>query len=151
MLKTCFKREESKYFIYRDWKNFNDINFRVNLQNKLEECPKHYKNFEKTFVNVLDAHTPRHTKVLRGNHKSYVDKNFHKAIMKPSKLKNKANRFKLQSDIIKYKKQRNLVVKLNRDLKLRYFNNIETTKNSKLFGMSASPTCPENVLIVTLR
>ena len=33
--------------------------------------------------------------------------------MKRSKLKNKANRTKLQDDIAKYKKQQNLVVKLN--------------------------------------
>ena len=91
MLKTCFKREESKIFIYRDYKNFNDTDFRMDLENKLEECPKHYENFEKTFVNVLDAHAPRKTKVLRGNHKPHVDKNLRKAIMKRSKLKNKAN------------------------------------------------------------
>ena len=112
MLKICFKREESKNFIYRDYKNFNDADFRMDLENKLEECPKHYENFEKTFVNVLDAHAPRKTKVLRGNQKPHVDKNLRKAIMKRSKLKNKANRTKLQDDIAKYKKQQNLVVKL---------------------------------------
>ena len=127
------------------------MNFRTDLENKLEECPKHYENFEKTFVNVLDAHAPRKTKVLRGNHKPHVDKNLRKAIMKRSKLKNTANRTKLQEDIAKYKKQRNLVVKLNRDSKLRYFDNIETSKNENLFGMSVSPTLPTNMLIVTLR
>ena len=61
MSQTCFKREESKRFIYRDYKNFNDIDFRMDLENKLEKCPKHYKNFEKTFVSVSDAHAPRKT------------------------------------------------------------------------------------------
>ena len=75
-----------------------------NLENKLEKCPKHYKNFEKTFVNVLDAHAPRKTKVLRGNHKPHVDKNLRKTIMRCSKLKNKANRTKRLDDITKYKK-----------------------------------------------
>ena len=102
MLKTRFKREESKHFIYRDHKNFNDMNFRKDLENKLEECPKHYENFETTFVNVLDAHAPRKTKVLGANHKPHVDKNLRKAIMKRSKFKNKANRSKLQEDIAKY-------------------------------------------------
>ena len=41
------------------------------------------------FVNVLDAHAPRKTKVLRGNQKSHVDKNLRKAIMRRSKLKKK--------------------------------------------------------------
>ena len=84
MLKTCFKREESKIFIYRDYKNFDNTGFRMDLENKLEEC---LKNFEKTFVNVLDAHAPRKTKVLHGNQKPHVDKNLRKAIMKRSKLK----------------------------------------------------------------
>ena len=139
MLKTCFKREESKIFIYRDYKNFNDTDFRMDLENKLEECPKHYENFEKTFVNVLDAHAPRKTKVLRGNQKPHVDKNLRKAIMKRSKLKNKANRTKLQDDIAKYKKQQNLVVKLIRDLKLRYFGNIQISKNSEPFWNECKP------------
>ena len=95
--------------------------------------PKTLRKFEKTFVNVLNAHARRKTKVLRSNHKPHVDKNLHKAIMKHSKVKNKANRTKLQDDIAKYKKQQNLVVKLNRDSKLRYFDNIEITQNSKPF------------------
>ena len=41
MLKTRFKREESKHFIYRDYKNFNDMNFRKDLESKLEQYPKH--------------------------------------------------------------------------------------------------------------
>ena len=125
MLKTCFKREESKHLIYRDYKNFNDINIRMDLENKLQECPKHYENFEKVFAIVLDAHAPRKTKILRGNHKPHVDKNLRKAITKRSKLKNKVNRTKLQDDIAKIGK-RKLVVKLNGDSKLRYFDNIET-------------------------
>ena len=139
MLKTCFKREESKHFIYRDYKNFNDTDFRMDLGDKLEKCPKHYENVEKTFVNVSDAHAPRKTKVLHGNHKPHVDKNLRKAIMKRSKLKNKANRTKLQNDIAKYKKLRNLVVKLNRDSKLRFFDNIEISKNSKPFWNECKP------------
>ena len=59
--------------------------------------------------------------------------------MKHSKLKNKANRTKLQDDIAKYKKQQNLVVKLNRDSKLRYFDNIEISKNSKPFWNENKP------------
>ena len=139
MLKTCFKREESKHFIYRDYKNFNDTDFRIDLENKLEECAKHYENFEKTFLNVFDAHAPKKTKVLRVNQKPHAEKNLRKAIMKRFKFKNKANRTKLQDHIAKYKKQRNLVVKLNRNSKLRYFDNKEISKNSKLFWNECKP------------
>ena len=142
MLKTCFKREESKHFIYRDYKNFNDTDFCLDLENKLEKCPKHYENFEKTFVNVLNAHAPRKTKILRVNQKPHVDKNLRKAIMKRSKLKNRANKTKLQNDIAKYKKQRNLVAKLDRDSKLRYFDNTEMSKNLKPFWNECKPYFP---------
>ena len=80
MLKTCFKREESRQFIYRDYKDFNYINFCMDLENKLEECSKPYKNFEKTFVNVLDAHAPTKTKLLRDNHKSMFIRIFIKSL-----------------------------------------------------------------------
>ena len=78
--------------------------YHTDLQSKLEEVPKVYKNFEETFVKVVDAHSPRKTKVLRGNHKPHVDKNLRKAIMKRSALKRKGSRTKQLEDITKYKK-----------------------------------------------
>ena len=105
--------------------------YHTDLQSKLEEVPKVYKNFEETFVKVVDAHAPRKTKVLRGNHKPHVDKNPRKTIMKHSALKRIASRSNQEEYITKYKKQRNLVVKLNRETKLHYFNNLETSKNLK--------------------
>ena len=59
--------------------------------------------------------------------------------MKRSTLKRKASRTKLQEDITKYQKQRNLVVKLNKEKKLHYFNNLETSKNSKPFWYKCRP------------
>ena len=38
-----------------------------------------YQNFEEIFVRVLDAHAPRKTEVLCGNHKPHVDKNLCKS------------------------------------------------------------------------
>ena len=109
------------------------------LKHKLNNCSKKYKNFEKTFENVLNAHAPKKTKFLRGNQKPHVDKNLHKAIMKRSELKIKANRTKQLEDITKYKKQRNLVVKLNRESKTQYFDNIQTSKHSKPFWEKCQP------------
>ena len=54
-------------------------------------------------------------------------------------FKNKVNRIKLQDDISKCKKQQNLVHKFNRDSKLRYFDNIETSNNSKSFCNKCKP------------
>ena len=100
------------------------------------------KKFKKTFVNVVVVHIPRKTKVLRGNHKPHVDKNFSEAIVKHSKLKNKANITKFQDNIIKYKKQRNLIVKLRGTLQgLRQFliteSPVKMMKNDFYFTFKA--------------
>ena len=81
---------------------------------------------------------PRKTKILRGNWKPHVDKNLPKVIMKRSMLKSKANRTKPTEDISDYKKQRNLVVRLRKDRKTEYFENLET-KNSKPFWNKCKP------------
>ena len=99
MLKTTFKKEESKQFIFRDYENFDNTNFQMDLESKLNSCPKKYGIFEETFENVLNAHAPNKTKFLRGNQKPHVDKNLRKAIMKRSQLKNKVNRTKKLEDI----------------------------------------------------
>ena len=82
ILKTTFKKEESKQFIYRDYKNFVNTNFQMDLERKLNNCPKKYENFQKTFENVLNAHAPKKTKFLRDNQKPHVGKNLRKAILK---------------------------------------------------------------------
>ena len=134
MLKATFKKEEPRLYKYRDYKKFDSTVFHTALQSKIKKGPKVDQNFEETFLRVLDAHALRKTKVLRGNHKPHVDQNLRKAIMKRSALKQKASRTKQQQeDITKYKKQQNLVVKLNRETKLHYFNNLETSNKSKPF------------------
>ena len=59
--------------------------------------------------------------------------------MKRSKLKNKANKTKPVDDLIKYKKQRNLVVKLNKICKKEFFDNLEIKNNSKSFWNKFKP------------
>ena len=146
MLKTTFKNEESIQLIYHHYKNFDNANFQMDLESKFE-------NFEKTFENALNAHAAKKTKFLHGNLKSYVNKNLCKAIMKHSQLKNEANRRKQLQDITKYKKQQNLVVKLNRESKNQYFDNIQSSKNfsKSVFGISERPIFQVNMLSVTLK
>ena len=132
MLKTTFKKEDSKRVICRDIKNFNNEYFQNDLENGLLKCPKNYESFENVFVTILDRHAPRKTKILHRNQKSHVDKNLRKAIMKCSELKSKANKTKRPKDILDYKKQRNLVVRLNKERRIEYFGNLETSKNRNI-------------------
>ena len=59
--------------------------------------------------------------------------------MKHSKLKNKANKTKSVDDLIKYKKQRNLVVKLNKNCEEEFFDNLEIKNKTKLFWDKCKP------------
>ena len=51
--------------------------------------------------------------------------------MKRTRLKNKANRTKCEEDLQKYRKQRNLVVKLNKRVKRAYYNNLDPSRVGK--------------------
>ena len=59
--------------------------------------------------------------------------------MKCSKLKNKANKTMSVDDLIKYKKQQNLVVKLKNNCKKEFFNNLVINNNSKSFWDKCKP------------
>ena len=72
--------------------------------------------------------------------------------MKCSAFKRKASRAKQQSDITRYRKQRNFVVKLNREAKLQFFDNLETSKNTKpYFGINVDLSFFINMLTMILR
>ena len=74
MLKTTFKKEESKQFIFPDYKSLDNTNFQIDFKSKFNNCPKKYEIFERTFENVLNAHAPKKNKLLRGNQKPHDDK-----------------------------------------------------------------------------
>ena len=78
-------------------------------------------------------------KVLRGNYKPHYYKNLSKAIMKRSRLKNKAKRIKAPINIVSYKKQRNLLVSLNRQAKYEYFNEVSNRESSRPFWETCKP------------
>ena len=59
--------------------------------------------------------------------------------MTRSRLKNKANKSQLPTDLSRYKKQRNLVVKLDKKHKEEYFENLNVAANSKPFWNKCKP------------
>ena len=87
----------------------------------------------------MNNQAPKKSNIFRGNQKPHLNKTLRNAIMKRSQLKNKANKTKSIDDLIKYKKQRNLVVKLNKNCKKEFFDNLETKNNSKLFWDKCKP------------
>ncbi len=70
-----------------------------------------------------------------------MNKDLRKEIMRRSRLKNVANKTKRQEDIKRYRDQRNIVVKLNRNAKREYYRSIQakSIKNDKKFWKTVKP------------
>ena len=68
-----------------------------------------------------------------------MNKFLRRAIMKRSKLKNKAYKTKHRVDIKTYKKQRNRAVGLNKQAKFKYFNHLDCKKDAKPFWDKCKP------------
>ena len=74
---------------------------------------------------MLNTHAPQKLKILKGNHKTYYNKNLRKV---------KANRSKDSVDIANYKKQHNLNVSLNCQAKSEYFNEVSNSESCLELG-----------------
>ena len=61
------------------------------LTSTLRNCNGDYENYEQNFIKVLNTHAPKEVKILRKNHEPHYP-----------------------VDVANYKKQRNIVVSLNR-------------------------------------
>ena len=120
MLKSCFNNIESKLLNYRDFKHFSQENFKEDLSEALCDCGDSYDDFDHIFTSKLNKHAPKKKKWIRGNNKPHVNKALRQAIMKRSRLKNKANRLKTP---LTY------VANLNKEAKLEYFSKFESNDN----------------------
>ena len=139
VMKTTSKCEEPKILIYGNYSNFSQKDFDSDLLLNIGDKKNNYLEFEKILVEMLNKHAPKKTKIFWGNHKPHINKTLRKAIMKRSQLKNKANKTKDPKDILKYKKQRNYVVKLNNQSKQEHFDSLSPFLDSKPFWKSCKP------------
>ena len=70
------------------------------------------KEFDETFLKVLDKHAPRKQKYIRANNSNYIRKAVQKEIMHRSRFRNKFLRERTKESNIAYNKQRNISVSL---------------------------------------
>ena len=133
-MKTTFVSEEPKKFVYRDYKTFSHENLKNDLLSKtVDENATTQNSREREFIDTLNKHAPQKNKLFRGNQKPHVNKVLRSAIMKRSLLKNKANKTHKAVDVFNYKKQRNLVVKINNECKREYFDKLNVKTTTKPF------------------
>ena len=91
VLKT-YKKQRPKIIHYRNYKNFENDNFRQDLKKELlkfdiSNAP--LSKFNETVLSVLDKHAPKKQKYIRSNNCNFMTKELRKAIMDRSKLRNK--------------------------------------------------------------
>ena len=124
VMKQIIPKANPKIIPYRDYKNFVENNFRMELKERLQsEVISDYAKFEDIFLEILNKNAPPKTKVFRANHKPYMTKKLRKAIMRRSALENKYYRDKSAELYKIYKKQKNYTNKLMKREKRKYFNN----------------------------
>ena len=147
--KTISKKNAIKIF-YRDYKFFDHNTFEKRLQSKLtSETIINYSQFQSIFLETLNNIAPIKMTILRYNNNPFMNKALRKAIMTRSRLKNKFNKNSSAKNWNSYKKQINFCLKLSRQTKEKYFNNINVKKvsDSKTFWESVKPFFSNKSLI----
>ena len=115
VLKQHFPKQKPKVVIHRQYKNFRNDYFRIELENALLKYDINnidYDNFIKTFLTVLDKHAPIKKKYLTANHANFVTKQLRKAVMKRSKLRNDFLKDRNDAFQSTYREKRNLCATL---------------------------------------
>ena len=147
ILKTSSVKLPPKKIKYRCYRNFSENKFHEDLTENFKTHPSNdYNDFEQTFISTLDKHAPLKTVIVRGNNKPHMNKNLRRAMMKRTRLKRVANESKSAADIAEYKKQRNLVVRLNKTAKREYFENLDPNEvgKNKAFWRTFKPLLSNN-------
>ena len=142
IMKLTYTKGNPKIKFYRDYKNFDNDLFKVDLENSLRNLTDlTYTSFEKVFLRTLDCHAPIKKKILRANENSFMSKALRKAIMMRSRMKNLYLKNKTDLNWSNYKTQRNFCTNLLRKTKKEYFSKLDIIKisDSKKFWKTIKP------------
>ena len=93
--------------------------------------PQDLAEFEHIFWDTLDRHAPHKTVLVRGNNTPHVTKELRKAIMLRTRLKNFVKKSRSEHDIERYRRQRNLVVKIYKNAKRTYYSRVNPKEAGK--------------------
>ena len=146
VLKQTFQRSSPKELVYRDYKNFDRLTFKRELEEKLNQQINEYKRFKQILLEVLHTHAPI-KKLLRANHVPYMTKALRKAIMKRSELESKYVKNKTNENLKSYKKQRNFCSKLYKKERKKYYEmlDLKNVTDNKEFWKTVKPFLSDKV------
>ena len=147
-----FKKYQPKIINYRSYKNFPNEKFRETLINNLSK--ENFTNNDDGFqifcdmsLDALNKHAPRKKKHAGGNQMPFFNKEFPKAIMMRTKLRNIFLQNSNEENSMRYTKQINFCVSLLRKTKKRYYENQNEkfVVDNKLFWKTVKPLLSDNV------
>ena len=130
VLKITYERFPPKLLTYRSYEHsWND-----SLKNKFKSEAYAIQSgdigsLKTVIVKSLNTVAPFKKRIVRGNNKPHITSLIRKEIMTRSRLKNKANKSGKEEDLKAYKKQRNLVLKLNRKAKKNFLESCISTND----------------------
>ena len=127
VMKANFQKQVPKVITYRNYKYFNNDNFRNDLMHEISKQGFHRitcEQFEFLFMTTLNKHAPVKIKYIRANNSPFMNDEFSKAIMVRSKLRNKFLKLKTNESRNAYKRQRNYCVSLLREVKKTFYENL---------------------------
>ena len=94
----------AKKLVYRDYKNFDRVIFKRELEDKLNQQINEYKHFEQIVLEILNIYAPIKKKLLNANHVPHLTKALRKAIKKRFELESKCVKNKTNANLKSYKK-----------------------------------------------
>ena len=135
MFRSKYTKAPPQTFPYRSFRKLSTYDFRKDLVEALSKTvPGDFQFLSGAIEQVLDVHAPEKKRVVRGNQNPYITKALRMAIMRRSFLKNKANKTGDANFINLYKRQRNIVVNMNREAKKSYFHSLGTSKDFRKYS-----------------
>ena len=128
VLKTYFQKAKPRIIKYRDYKHFDNNEFRDELIRELSSNNMHSDDLAR-FTNIskmiLEKKAPLKERHVRYNQAKFMNKNLQKAIMNRSRLLNRYRKEKTEAARSAYNRQRNCCVKLLRKTKKEFYNNLD--------------------------
>ena len=149
-LKTFHKKQRPKIIHYRNYKNFENDNFRQNLKKELlkfDVTNAPLSKFTATVLSVLNKHAPKKLKYICSNNCNFMTKQLRKAIMNRLKLRNKFSKTRNEESKRRFYRQRNFCISLLRKTKRRcfFFGKIDhrVVSNDRKFWKTVGPLFSE--------
>ena len=144
VLKTTFDKHRPNVVNYRDYRNFREDIFRLDIQTELADLNVQgltYTSFQDTFQRVLDIHAPMKKRYIRAKDSPFMNRILRKAFMLRTRLKNRYNKNKATDNWDAYRRQRNFCVKLSHKTKRDFYNQLDISEltDNKKFWKTVKP------------